>query len=188
MLIKGIESLYIMWFYTTSMLHEYYIIATTAYWSMSTCMVSMFIAAWLQKQNTSVVSRPLFSSAALTRQWLLNTSGPQYLFLEHFLRHKHVWHIFIHVILRVHVAFGQYLYINGNVCLTCTWYLYSMVCIGCPRIVRSDRGTENSTVAFLQAFLRRNPQDQLAGALSFQYGRSASNQVSVLGCMTCKCM
>ena len=45
---------------------------------------------------------------------------------------------------------------------------------GCPRIVRGDRGTENSRIAYLQPFLRRNG----SGAdNSFQYGRSASNQV-----------
>lgn len=48
----------------------------------------------------------------------------------------------------------------------------------CPRIVRTDRGTENCTVAFLQPFLRRNGQDRLSKENSFQYGRSASNQVS----------
>ena len=48
---------------------------------------------------------------------------------------------------------------------------------GCPRITRCDRGTENSRVAFLQPFLRRNGLDALAKENSFQYGRSASNQV-----------
>ena len=52
------------------------------------------------------------------------------------------------------------------------------IIVGCPRIVRSDRGTDNSKVAFLQPFLRRNNPDQLAGEHSFQYGRFASNQTS----------
>jgi len=51
---------------------------------------------------------------------------------------------------------------------------------GCPRIVRADRGTENSRIAYLQPFLRRNGTDALAGSNSFQYGRSASNQVRFL--------
>lgn len=63
----------------------------------------------------------------------------------------------------------------------CSFYGYIFVAydlfLGCPRIVRSDRGTENSKIAFLQPFLRRNGQDTLAGEGSFQYGRSASNQV-----------
>ena len=50
--------------------------------------------------------------------------------------------------------------------------------LGCPRIVRTDRGTENCTVAFLQPFLRRNGRDRLSKENIFQYGRSASNQVS----------
>ena len=44
-------------------------------------------------------------------------------------------------------------------------------------MVRYDRGTENSKLAFLQPFLRRNNcSDGLAGVASFQYGKSASNQ------------
>ena len=46
--------------------------------------------------------------------------------------------------------------------------------VGCPRIVRGDRGTENSRIAYLQPFLRRNGE---GADNSFQYGRSASNQV-----------
>ena len=55
-------------------------------------------------------------------------------------------------------------------------YLYKIY-IGCPRIVRGDRGTENSRLAFLQPFLRRNHVDRLAGINSFQYGKSVHNQV-----------
>ena len=50
---------------------------------------------------------------------------------------------------------------------------------GCPRIIRADRGTENSTVAFLQPFLRRNGRDRLSKENSFQFGRSATNQVKI---------
>jgi len=50
--------------------------------------------------------------------------------------------------------------------------------IGCLRLLRSDRGSDNAKVAFLQPFLRRNGQDGLAGENSFQYGKSVSNQVN----------
>ena len=53
----------------------------------------------------------------------------------------------------------------------------NMCVVGCPKILRCDRGTENSRIAYLQPFLRRNCHDSLAGTDSFQYGRSASNQV-----------
>ena len=55
-----------------------------------------------------------------------------------------------------------------------------MFCLeGCPRIVRGDRGSENSRVAYLQPFLRRNGSDTHVEK-SFQYGRSASNQVKLV--------
>ena len=44
---------------------------------------------------------------------------------------------------------------------------------GLPRIVRGDRGTENSRVAYLHPFLGRDS----APVTSFQYGKSVSNQV-----------
>ena len=65
-------------------------------------------------------------------------------------------------------------------CCREVWYVYVCSLIhqysssffppGCPRIIRTDRGTENARVAYLQPFLRRHGH-------SFQYGRSASNQV-----------
>ena len=51
--------------------------------------------------------------------------------------------------------------------------------IGLPRLLRCDRGTENSKVAFLQPFLRRNGQDASSGIRSFQYGCSVTNQVYI---------
>ena len=50
--------------------------------------------------------------------------------------------------------------------------------IGLPRLLRCDRGTENSKVAFLQPFLRRNGQDASSGIRSFQYGCSVTNLAS----------
>ena len=45
-----------------------------------------------------------------------------------------------------------------------------------PRLVRCDLGTENTTVAFLQPFLRSSGHDEFAGVNSFMYGKSSSNQ------------
>ena len=54
--------------------------------------------------------------------------------------------------------------------------------VGCPTIVRSDRGTENCNVAFLQPFLREACNDTFQGEKSFMYGKSTSNQVYI--CVT----
>lgn len=51
--------------------------------------------------------------------------------------------------------------------------------VGTPRILRCDLGTENTHVAFLQPFLRRNGTDCFSGEHSFRYGKSVSNQVSI---------
>ena len=48
--------------------------------------------------------------------------------------------------------------------------------IGLPSIIRCDLETENSTIAYLQPYLRRNCSDS-AREMSFRYGRSVSNQV-----------
>ena len=45
-----------------------------------------------------------------------------------------------------------------------------------PRVLRGDNGTENSTVAGIQRFLRRHSTDALSGPESFMYGRSVANQ------------
>ena len=50
--------------------------------------------------------------------------------------------------------------------------------LGCPRIVRADRGTENAKIAFMQPFLRHQAGDDSAQN-SFLYGRSVSNQVKI---------
>lgn len=47
---------------------------------------------------------------------------------------------------------------------------------GTARVVRSDCGTENTYVAGIQQFLRRNSNDDLAKEKSFIYGKSVSNQ------------
>ena len=48
--------------------------------------------------------------------------------------------------------------------------------VGCPRLLRGDAGTENSSVRQMQQFLRRNSQDAFAGERSFREGSSQSNQ------------
>jgi len=60
--------------------------------------------------------------------------------------------------------------------LTCMYY------IGAPTILRADRGTENTNIAFLQPFLRDDGEDSFAKEKSFMYGRSTSNQVSFNSC------
>ncbi|XP_065892437.1 uncharacterized protein [Dysidea avara] len=47
---------------------------------------------------------------------------------------------------------------------------------GCPTILRTDRGTENTNIAFLQPFLRDQHDDPFAKEKSFMYGQSTSNQ------------
>ena len=48
---------------------------------------------------------------------------------------------------------------------------------GCPRLIAADLGSENSRIAYLQPFLRRNGTDTFAGGESFRYGKSVHNQV-----------
>ena len=50
---------------------------------------------------------------------------------------------------------------------------------GCPRLLRSDRGTENARISFLQPFLRRHGQDSLAGENSYRYGKSVYNHICI---------
>jgi hypothetical protein len=64
-------------------------------------------------------------------------------------------------------------------CLICALYdiVFIINNIGVPRILRSDCGTENTNIAFLQPYLRRNHADCFSGSASFRYGKSVSNQV-----------
>lgn len=55
-----------------------------------------------------------------------------------------------------------------------------MHCAGTPRVLRTDRGTENSIIAFVQPSLRSEHLDELAGEKSFRYGKSTSNQVCLV--------
>lgn len=51
--------------------------------------------------------------------------------------------------------------------------------IGCPAILRSDYGTENSILAAIQIALRYEHGDSLAKERSFIYGPSKNNVVCV---------
>ncbi|XP_019850439.1 PREDICTED: uncharacterized protein LOC100641674 isoform X2 [Amphimedon queenslandica] len=55
-------------------------------------------------------------------------------------------------------------------------YVECVRCNGCPSILRSDLGTENSLVSVMQPILRHYHTDSLAGPKSFLYGRSVNNQ------------
>ena len=74
----------------------------------------------------------------------------------------------------------------GGVCklATCYFLCYSVTCsfvgLGCPRVLRSDYGTENSRVATAQIAFRSNGDDDLAGDRSFRYGKSTTNTVCVV--------
>ena len=55
------------------------------------------------------------------------------------------------------------------------------ILIGCLKIVRADKGTENAKISFLQPFLRyqgTNGRDNLPEN-TFRYGRSVNNQASI---------
>ena len=61
---------------------------------------------------------------------------------------------------------------KGTVCMytslfCCDSNAHYHISVGCPTLVRTDLGTENSTVAFLQPFLRRNGTDSLSSMKSF---------------------
>ena len=52
--------------------------------------------------------------------------------------------------------------------------------VGCCRVLRTDLGTENSIVAYLQPLLRHGHSDRFSGGNSHHYGKSTSNQVIYL--------
>ena len=49
--------------------------------------------------------------------------------------------------------------------------------VGCPRVVRGDFGTENSSVAKIHIAFRINQSDTLEASRSFIYGPSTANTV-----------
>ena len=53
---------------------------------------------------------------------------------------------------------------------------------GVPRVMRVNRGTENSSISFVHPALRSMHSDSFAGERSFRYGKSSSNQVYIGTC------
>ena len=53
----------------------------------------------------------------------------------------------------------------------------SIMLEGCPQVLRTDRGIENSLLAVIQPMLRHCHSDDFAQHRSHIYGRSTSNQV-----------
>lgn len=62
--------------------------------------------------------------------------------------------------------------LNGKFCFF-TLLLLLLLFLGCPKMVRTDYGTENSLLAIIQQILRHNSSDRT----SFLYGKSTHNQV-----------
>ena len=57
---------------------------------------------------------------------------------------------------------------------------YYLECVqehrGCPRLLRTDPGTENGTMAAIQCYLRMNDDDELAAEKAHRYGSSTRYQ------------
>ena len=47
---------------------------------------------------------------------------------------------------------------------------------GCPRLLRTDPGTESGTIAAIQFCLRAHDEDELASEKARRYGSSTGNQ------------
>lgn len=65
------------------------------------------------------------------------------------------------------------------------WFIeFSFFCLaiayipGVPAIIRSDCGTENSSLSACQMLLRHDDDDEFKGEKSFRYGSSTTNTVS----------
>lgn len=77
---------------------------------------------------------------------------------------------------------------KSNVCLCVSGkhnYLWCHACviklyIGVPTLLRSDCGTENSTLAACHMLLRHNHGDEQSGRRSFRYGSSTTNTVMII--------
>ena len=55
-----------------------------------------------------------------------------------------------------------------------------MYCLGCPTILRSDYGTENTVLASYQMALRDHHDDCFSGEKSYRFGRSTTNTVNLM--------
>ena len=87
-----------------------------------------------------------------------------------------VAYYFLRYVKRIQGKVTKIVVIMQNLCLIHVVLLF----VGTPCILRTDLGTENSTLAFMQPFLRRNHSDRFHGIESFRYGMSTSNQVCAI--------
>ena len=67
--------------------------------------------------------------------------------------------------------------VGGKIDTTTLIIMIVVDLIGCPKILHTDPGTENSNVAVVQPALRHNGNDSFAGSNGHRYGKSPSNQV-----------
>lgn len=66
---------------------------------------------------------------------------------------------------------------NNNPAVIANYYLECVKELeGCPRLLRTDPGTENGMMATIQCCLRANDDDELSGEKAHRYGSSTSNQ------------
>ena len=66
---------------------------------------------------------------------------------------------------------------NNNPQIIASFFLESIKELqACPTLLRTDRGTENGSMATVQCFLRRNHNDSLSGLAAHRYGSSHTNQ------------
>ena len=92
---------------------------------------------------------------------LLNMCSPTIIITTHF----HDCVIWLQPTYHLHTV-----YING------IYYAEHTFSVGCPNIVRGDKGTENTLIARSQLAFRLNHDDSLAN-MSFMYGKSVANTV-----------
>ena len=60
-------------------------------------------------------------------------------------------------------------------------YISTIIIPGVPTIIRSDCGTENSSLAACHMTLRHEHGDDYCGVRSFRYGSSTTNTVIIMG-------
>jgi hypothetical protein len=66
---------------------------------------------------------------------------------------------------------------NNNPHIIASFFLESIKELqACPTLLRTDRGTENGSMATVQCFLRRNHNDSLSGLGAHRYGSSHTTQ------------
>jgi len=65
-----------------------------------------------------------------------------------------------------------------------TIFVEFIPCLGCPRRIRADYGTENCLAAKLQIGFHLTFEDEDAAAKSFIYGPSTANIVKICICIT----